>query len=87
MPLKNKIAVVTGGSRGIGAAISKKLAANGATVAIVYKNSTVQAQSLVSNLATAGGLAAAFAADVSKLTEAKEAIEAIVGQFGRIDIW
>ncbi|MGU7817039.1 SDR family NAD(P)-dependent oxidoreductase [Burkholderia sp. AW49-1] len=65
MTLANKVAVVTGGSRGIGAAIAQKLAAQGAAVVIVYKSNAQQAQTVVDTIAAAGDIAAAFRADVS----------------------
>jgi len=83
---KKKIAVVTGGSRGIGAAIAKKLAAQGTHVAIVYRGDHTQAQSVVDAITAAGGTAAAFAADVADHAAAQSAINAIVTQFGHIDI-
>src|SRR6478609_2065217 len=83
---KNKVAVVTGGSRGIGAAIAKKLAARGAAVAVVYRGNEAEALSVVGAITAAGGMAAAFAADVANQTAVQSAIEAIVAHFGQIDI-
>jgi 3-oxoacyl-[acyl-carrier protein] reductase len=86
MTLANKIAVVTGGSRGIGAAIAHKLAAQGATVAVIYKSNAQQAQVIVDTIAGAGGTAAAFNADVSDRAAVDTVIAAIVQRFGQIDI-
>ncbi|MDQ0322929.1 NAD(P)-dependent dehydrogenase (short-subunit alcohol dehydrogenase family) [Pararhizobium capsulatum DSM 1112] len=74
----NKVAVVTGGSHGIGAAIAKKLAARGAAVAVVYRGNEAEALSVVGAITGAGGVAAAFAADVANQTAVQSAIEAIV---------
>jgi 3-oxoacyl-[acyl-carrier protein] reductase len=82
----NKIAVVTGGSRGIGAAIAKKLAAQGTVVAIVYRGNRAQADSVVDAITAAGGTAAAFAADVADQAAAQSVIDTIVAQFGHINI-
>ncbi|HKT26644.1 glucose 1-dehydrogenase [Dyella sp.] len=86
MKCANKVAIVTGGSRGIGAAIARKLAAEGATVAIVYKSNAEQAKSVLDTIANAGGTAKAFAADVTDQSAAQATIEAVVKHFGRIDI-
>ncbi len=86
MKLKSNVAVVTGGSRGIGAAISLKLAAAGATVAIVYRSNTTEAQSLMDKITASGGSAAIFAADVASVTDVQNVIDAIVARFGQINI-
>ena len=64
-----KVAVVTGGSRGIGAAISKKLGAAGYTVAVVYQNNSKAADSVVANIVANGGQAAAFKCNVAVETD------------------
>ncbi|MBV7476391.1 SDR family NAD(P)-dependent oxidoreductase [Pseudomonas sp. PDM31] len=86
MKLVNRIAVVTGGSRGIGAAIARKLAAEGAIVAVVYQSGVDQAQSVVRAIREAGGVAEAFAADVADASAVRSVIASIVARFGRIDI-
>lgn len=86
MTLKHKVALVTGGSRGIGAAIARKLAAQGAAVAVLYKNNAEQAQSVVDAICTSGGQAQAFAADVSDEVQAKAVVKQVVERFGCIDI-
>ena len=82
----NKVAVVTGGSRGIGAEIAKKLAAQGTAVAIVYRGNDARADSVVDAIRAAGGTATAFAADVADQEAAQSVIDAIVAEFGHIDI-
>jgi 3-oxoacyl-[acyl-carrier protein] reductase len=86
MLFANKIAIVTGGSRGIGAAIARKLAEGDAAVAIVYKSNAELANSVVESIEKAGGSAAAFAADVSDRAAVNNVVSAIVRRFGRVDI-
>jgi 3-oxoacyl-[acyl-carrier protein] reductase len=86
MTLIHKVAVVTGGSRGIGAAIARKLASQGASIAIVYKNNAAQAQAVAHAIAKAGGSSTFFAADVADRSAVDDVIAAIVEHFGRIDI-
>jgi 3-oxoacyl-[acyl-carrier protein] reductase len=69
MTLENKIAVVTGASRGIGAAIAKRVARDGATVVVNYKSNEEAAQSVVSDIESAGGKAVAIAADIADIME------------------
>lgn len=84
--LEGHRALVTGGSRGIGAAIVRRLAAEGATVAINYRSDTASADALVDELTAAGHTARAFQADVSD----RQGVEALVGDvvdaFGGLDI-
>ncbi len=84
--LTGKVAVVTGASKGIGAAIAQELAADGASVIVNYASSPEQAGQLVANIKSAGGAAKAVHADVSKPSEAKQLVEAAVTEFGRLDI-
>jgi 3-oxoacyl-[acyl-carrier protein] reductase len=84
--LKNKIAIVTGGSRSIGAAIAKRLAADGATVAITYHASPVKANAVVVAIEAAGGRAIAIQADAGDPQAVRDAVSAVAGRFGRIDI-
>uniref|UniRef100_A0A8W7PB41 Ketoreductase domain-containing protein n=1 Tax=Anopheles coluzzii TaxID=1518534 RepID=A0A8W7PB41_ANOCL len=86
MKQADKVAVVTGGSRGIGAAIARKLASQGAQVVIVYRSNQQQAEHVVADIISQGGKAAAYAADVSQEQDVRDALSAIATRFGRIDI-
>jgi 3-oxoacyl-[acyl-carrier protein] reductase len=84
--LEGKVAVVTGGSRGIGAAIAKRLAADGASVAITYSKSPDAATSVVKEIEKAGGKAIAIHADAADAEAVKSAIEKTVSTFDHLDI-
>ncbi len=84
--LQGKIALVTGASRGIGAAIAAELASQGATVVINHRDSAVQAEAVVAQIVAAGGQAAAIQADVASFSEAQRLIKETVERFGRVDI-
>ena len=84
--LAGKVAVVTGASKGIGAAIAKALAAEGAAVAVNYASSRAGAEAVVAAIEAAGGRAVAVGGDVSKPAEAKGIVNAAVAAFGRLDI-
>src|ERR1700755_1715370 len=84
--LANKVALVTGGSRGIGAAIAKRLAADGATVAITYAKDAKAAAAVVTAIEQAGGEAIARQADAGNPAEAKAAVDRVVATFDRLDI-
>jgi 3-oxoacyl-[acyl-carrier protein] reductase len=84
--LDGKIALVTGGARGIGAAIAERLATDGATVAINYSTSATEAKALADRICGNGGRAAVLKADVSDPEQAKALVDATVDQFGRVDI-
>lgn len=84
--LNNKIALVTGGARGIGAATVKALAEQGATVAFSYSASATAANALVAEVAAQGGTAAAFAADQADPAAVRGLVDAVVAKFGKLDI-
>ncbi|SDA73141.1 3-oxoacyl-ACP reductase family protein [Sinorhizobium sp. NFACC03] len=84
--LTGKVALVTGGSRSIGAAIAKKLAADGATVAITYSASPERAAQVVADINAAGGKALAIEADAGNPEAVRGAVSQTVSTFGGIDI-
>jgi 3-oxoacyl-[acyl-carrier protein] reductase len=84
--LQGKVAVVTGASKGIGAAIAKSLAAEGASVVVNYASSKAGADTVVAAITKAGGKAVAVGGDVSKAAEAQGIIDAAIKNYGRLDI-
>src|ERR1700729_2662266 len=84
--LEGKIALVTGGSRGIGAAIAKRLAAEGANVAVTYTKGADAAASVVKEIERAGGKAIAIRADAADANAVKAAVEKTFATFGQPDV-
>jgi 3-oxoacyl-[acyl-carrier protein] reductase len=85
-PLNGKVVFINGGSRGIGAATARRLASDGATVAISYQNSSGAAEALVSQIHSAGGTAMAIKADSSDAQALTLAIDSVAEHYGRLDI-
>jgi 3-oxoacyl-[acyl-carrier protein] reductase len=85
-PLTGKVALVTGGSRSIGAAIAKRLAADGASVALTYSASPQKAAAVVAEIEQAGGRALALAADAGDPVAVRSAVAQTVEAFGGLDI-
>ena len=84
--LNEKVILVTGASRGIGAAIARELAKAGARVVVNYAGSKQAAEQLVSEIRAAGGNALALQADVSKADQVKNLFDAAIAYYGRIDV-
>jgi 3-oxoacyl-[acyl-carrier protein] reductase len=86
MRLKDQVAIVTGGSRGIGRAIVKAFAAEGAKVAFVYRGNRQAADSLLGEVTQAGGTALALQGDVAAAEDALRCVERVEKEWGRLDI-
>lgn len=84
--LKNKVAVVTGGSRGIGKAICKLYAENGANVAVIYAGNEAKAQETVAELLQCGVKAIAYQCNIADFAQTKEVFSKILEDFGTVDI-
>src|SRR5437879_2599844 len=84
--LDNTVALVTGGSRGIGRAIALTLAEAGAHVMISYRSASQEADAVVGEIKGKGGQAMAFQTDISQFDPSREMVETIVSKFQRLDI-
>jgi len=84
--LTDKVILVTGSSKGIGAAVAKKLAGAGAKVIVNYAGSQADAETVVDSITTNGGEAIAVHADVSKPEQVKDLFDQAIATFGRIDV-
>ena len=84
--LTNRVALVTGGSRGIGRAVALALANAGASVAVNYRERTDEARTVVDAIRSAGGRAMAIRADVSRSAEVSAMVSAVAGELGPIDV-
>jgi 3-oxoacyl-[acyl-carrier protein] reductase len=84
--LSGRVAIITGASKGIGAAIAEKLAGDGAAVAVNFSNSAWEADTVVENIQKRGGRALAVRADVSKLADVKKLFETTVQAYGHVHV-
>jgi 3-oxoacyl-[acyl-carrier protein] reductase len=84
--LDGKVAVVSGGARGIGRAVAERLAADGATVVLSYRQSAAEAERVVATIAATGGRASAVRADLAAVADVRALFAAVVDRSGRLDI-
>ena len=86
MKLEGKIAIVTGGSRGIGACIARRYGQEGATVAVIAHTRRDRAEGVVAEIEAAGGTAGAFAADIGAVAECERLAQEVIAAYGTVDI-
>lgn len=84
--LKDKVAIITGASRGIGRAIALKLARNGASIAVNYAANTEKAQEVVAEIEKQGGRALAIQGDIGKIADIEQVFEKTIQHFGQVNI-
>ncbi len=84
--LTDKVAIVTGASRGLGAQIAQQMAAAGASICVNYLNSKEAAEKVVADIKAAGGQAFAYQGDVTDLSQMQAMAAEVIKHFGRIDI-
>jgi 3-oxoacyl-[acyl-carrier protein] reductase len=85
-PLADKVVIVTGGSRGIGAQVARRFGAAGAKVAVFYRSGAAAADNVVRDIDAAGGQGIAVAADIADPDAAKAAVDSVAAKFGGIDV-
>jgi 3-oxoacyl-[acyl-carrier protein] reductase len=85
-PLSGKVVLVTGGSRGIGAAIARRFAGAGSRVAIAYRNGSTAAQKVLHDITASGAQGLAIAGDIADPVAAKAMVDQVVATFGHIDV-
>lgn len=86
MKLKDKVALITGGSRGIGASIAKEFAKEGAKVVITYQTNLEKAQQVINEIKNSNGEARTFQANAASFVEAQKTIDYVLSEFGKLDI-
>jgi len=84
--VENKVVLVTGGSRGIGEAIVRKFAAQGAKVAFTYRSSSERSDAIVAELNEAGADTTAFQSDAGNFAQVEELVKAVMAKYGKIDV-
>ena len=85
--LESKVAIVTGGSRGIGKAICQSFAENGCDIALTYNNSKESAENLADDLNKMGVKAKAYKSDASSFDDSSKLVDDVMSDFGKIDIF
>jgi 3-oxoacyl-[acyl-carrier protein] reductase len=86
MPLRNRVALITGGSRGIGRGIALRLAQDGASIAIAYRSNKAAAQQALRQLQASGADCVAIETDISDAGRADQLVNTVVDRFGRLDV-